>query len=175
MEVQELKQLIQSNNLPNFLVFTGDEWMVQKLYIQQIAKTKACDVVYVENTLSILSSIRNKSLLGTSCVYVVRDDKDFMSEEKLQNRLLSSLVSNVLILQISNVDNRLKFVKDNKDAIVEFKALPDAVLKRYIQKDIALNDRNTQILMEVCEHNYGRCLLEIDKIRRFADEVYNRC
>ena len=42
-------------------------------------------------------------------------------------------------------------------------------MKRYIQKEIELSDKNCDKLIEVCEGNYSRCLLEIDKIKRYAD------
>lgn len=38
-------------------------------------------------------------------------------------------------------------------------------MKKYIKREINLSDNNCQRLIEVCEHDYGRILLEIDKIK----------
>jgi DNA polymerase III delta subunit len=42
------------------------------------------------------------------------------------------------------------------------------VLTKYIQKDIDLSDSSCAKLIEVCESDYSRILLEVDKIKRYA-------
>ena len=42
------------------------------------------------------------------------------------------------------------------------------MLKKYILKEIKLSERNLERLIDICEHDYGRILLEIDKIKRYA-------
>lgn len=165
MEVQELKQLIKSNKLPNFLIFTGEEWGVQKIYVNQIAKLKNLQIRYADSVSNIWTPLTSKSLFDEPALYVVRDDKELMTNDKIQVESFK----NMLILILTTVDNRLKFIKQHKDSIVEFNALKSDVLKRYIQKEIALSDRNCNILMEICDYNYGHCLLEIDKIKRYVN------
>jgi DNA polymerase III delta subunit len=105
--------------------------------------------------------------ISKSYVYVVRDDKEITQNEKVQEQLDSIIGNNILILLLVTLDKRTKFYKAYKDTIVEFEALKPAILKKYIQKEIDLSDKNTEKLMEVCEYDYGRCLLEIDKIRKY--------
>ena len=38
MDVATLKAKIKSKQLPSYLIFSGDEWKVQQIYINQIAK-----------------------------------------------------------------------------------------------------------------------------------------
>jgi hypothetical protein len=52
---------------------------------------------------------------------------------------------------------------------VEFEQLPEATLKKYIKKKIELSDKNCGKLIEICEHDYSRILLEIDKIKTFRE------
>jgi DNA polymerase III delta subunit len=42
------------------------------------------------------------------------------------------------------------------------------ILKKYIQKEVYLTDESYNKLMEVCEYDYSRILLEVDKIKRYA-------
>lgn len=170
MEVQELKQMIKSADIPNFLIFIGDEWMVKKIYIEQISKVKKLGIKYIDAVSDIAGSVGSKSLFNQNYLYVCTDDKEFMTEEKLQQKVIENLSDNMLILQLTSVDKRLKFTKTYNNSIVEFKTLNEAVLKRYIQKEIDLNDAKCKQLMEICEYNYGRCLLEIDKIKRIMGE-----
>ena len=75
----------------------------------------------------------------------------------------------MVILLTTTTDKRLKFYKTYNKSFIEFKPLAPSVLKKYIQKEIDLSDKNCDRLIEVCEGNYGRCLLEIDKIKRYSD------
>lgn len=169
MEVQELKKLIKENNIPNFLIFTGEEYEVQRQYIQQIAKVKKLSVYYADNIDEIWSSLNSTSLFDTNGLYVLYDDRQLLTNEKIYSQLTNIQRDNMLILTLSSVDKRLKMLKTYKDSIVEFNALKSDVLKRYIQKEIDLSDRNCEILMEICDYSYGHCLLEIDKIWQYVD------
>ena len=171
MDITALKAKIKSKQLPNYLIFGGDEWKVQEIYINQIAKVTGKEIKRVEDVASIYSSLKNRSFLGKSYIYIVRDDKDLMQNEKLQQKIESDLADNMLILLITSIDKRTKFYKAYKDRIVIFEALTDEILKKYIKKIIpGFTDRNCQMLIDICEHDYGRILLEIDKITRY-DEV----
>lgn len=173
MDVATLKAKIKAKQLPSYLIFSGDEWKVQDIYINQIAKVTKSEIQRVEGILQIYSKLQNRSILKNKIIYIVRDDKDLMQNEKLQEQIKNGLLgNNILIHILTTVDKRTKFYKAYKDNIIEFEPLPDDMLKKYIKKEITLSDRNCQILIDICEHDYGRCLLEIDKIKRYALLVY---
>lgn len=171
MTVQELKQLIKSDNVPKFLIFTGDEWRVRQIYIEQIAKVKNLSKYYAYDIDSIYKSLNASALFGQNYLYILQDDKEFMTNEKIYSNITDTLKDNMLILVLTSVDKRLKILKQYKDSIVEFNTLNEAILKRYIQKEIALSDKYCGILMEICNYSYGHCLLEIDKIKRFDSSL----
>ena len=169
MEIQELKQRIKENDIPNFLVFTGEEYAIQKIYIKQITKVKNLTVRYIDSVMDILTELGSTSFLKVNYLYVVLDDKELISNEKLQTELIDRLKTDILILTLTSVDKRLKFCKTYKQSFVEFNALKSDLMKRYIQKEIDLSDKNCDRLIEACEGSYSRCLLEIDKIKRYAE------
>ena len=173
MDVATLKAKIKSKQLPKYLIFSGLEWKVQEIYINQIAKVTGKEIKRVEDIASIYSSLKSRSFLGKSYIYIVRDDKDLMQNEKLQQKIESDLADNMLILLITSIDKRTKFYKAYKDSIVIFETLTDEILKKYIKKEINLSDRNCQILIDICEGDFGRILLEIDKINRYIENYYN--
>lgn len=173
MDVATLKAKIKSNQLPNYLIFTGDEWKVQQLYLEQIHKVTGMELKRVDNVLTVYNQFRSRSLTMTSVIYIVRDDKDLMTNEKLQQQIERGVLgTNMLIHLVTTVDKRTKFYKAYKDAIVEFGALEPVVLRKYIKKELPLSDKNCDILIEVCDHNYGHILLEIDKIKRYQSGGY---
>lgn len=168
MDVAELKAEIASRKLRSFYIMTGPEWKVQQIYIQQISKVSGKDIRYVES-ISDIASKQGAAFVKKSYVYVLRDDRELMTNEKAQENLDRIIGDNIVILEATTLDKRTKFYKTYKNTIVEFETLNPSILKKYIQKEIPLSDKNCEKLMEVCEYDYGRCLLEIDKIRRYAD------
>ena len=162
MQVAEIKNDIKSGSVRDFYIFNGDEWKVQEIYINQLAKAKNLRIKRINSINDIYVQLRNKS--------VVRDDEAFISNEQLWSQVKNSKIfaGNIYILQLTNLDKRTKFYKAFQDEICIFEHLEPRILKKYIQKEIDLNDKNCQALMEICEYDYGRCLLEIDKIKRYA-------
>ena len=169
MDVSALKGQIKAHNIDKFLIFTGPEWKVQQLYIQQISKVLNMQIKHIESVTDIYSKKGNTAFIKSNYVYVVRDDKEILQNEKVQAQLLDIIGDNTLILLLTTVDKRTKFYRTYKDTIVEFEALKPEILAKYIQKEIELSKDNIEKLMDVCEYSYGRCLLEIDKIRRYAN------
>lgn len=168
MEPTEVKAHIQKGSFNPFYIFTGSEWKIQRIYLEQIAKSSGKELRYIDSISDIYHKKSTRAFVSKSYVYVVRDDKELMQNEKVQSQLKNIVGSNILILLLTSVDKRTKFYKAHKDAIVEFEALMPTVLKKYIQKETPLTDDNCAKLMEVCEYDYGRCLLEIDKIKNYG-------
>lgn len=172
MELKELKVKIQKLDLPNFIAFTGEEWAVQKIYIDKIAEVYQLEKRSMDTVYDIIPKLGNKAFISAkNYLYIVRDDDKFIKDEKAWARVEELLGQNRLILLISKPDKRLKFSSTYKDTITEFTPLKPANLKKYIQKEIPLSDKNCDILIDVCEGNYGRILLEIDKIKCYSDAI----
>lgn len=168
MDVGTLKSYIKTNKIPSFLIFSGEEWKVQEIYIQQISKVTGKEIRRIDSVSAIYSGLKNKSFIDKAYIYIVRDDKELMQNEKLQAQIETVLKDNVLILLLTNIDKRTRFFKAFNASIIEFERLSDALLYKYTQREISLSKSNIERLIEVCEHDYGRILLEIDKIKRYA-------
>lgn len=174
MDVSTLKAKIKSKQIPHYLIFTGPEWKVQQIYIQQIAKVLGLEVVYLDNYSEVYSKIRSRTLTSSSKLFLLRDDTEIQSSDKITTqRITDSLKDNFLIHILTTTDKRKKYYKENQDRIVDFEPLSDSALKKYIKREVNLSDKNCQRLIEVCEHSYGRILLEIDKIKQMCRVQYD--
>lgn len=172
MDVSVVKNHIKTKQFNDFYLFTGTEWAVQKIYIDQIAKVSGKELCYIDSIADVWSQIVNTSLIKKQKCFVVRDDHAFMTDEKLQDKIDSGVLGhNMLIELLSSTDKRTKLYKRYKDSIVDFEPLKTQILKKYILKEIKLSDKNCEILMDVCENDYGRCLLEIDKIKTYVQSM----
>jgi len=166
MDIQKIKQGIQTRQLPNFLIFTGPEWKVMDIYIHQIADKFDLRLEYVDSVLDIRSALRTRSFLSVNKCYVVRDDSYLVKEDA--DSIISLLGDNKLILLLTVLDKRTKFYKKYKNEIVEFATLSETTLKKYISKEITLSDANCKRLISYCENNYGSILLQLDKLRHYS-------
>lgn len=171
MEVAELKQKIKNNALDAFYIFTGEEYYVQRKYIEQIAHVRNQQIKFVDDSYSLLTHLRGKSLFAMQNCFVLRDDKEFIQTEKLQKLVMERIGKNTLILVLSTVDKRLSFYKKYSAQIVDFKPLTERILLKYIKQSIDLSDTNCKILADLCGNNLGQILLEVDKISRCGEDV----
>ena len=171
MDVATLKSHIKLKTLPTFLIFSGDEWRVQQIYIEQISRVTGKRCVRIDSIGEVFQKLSGKSFVKESVIYIVRDDKELMQNEKLQQRIEKVLGDNMLILLLTNVDKRTKFYKSYKASICDFERLSDKMLEKYALREISLSKRNLERFIEICEHDFGKILLEIDKIKNYVKYV----
>lgn len=168
MNVLDIKQQIKDDNLQSYYIFAGEEIEVQRIYINQMAEIRGCKVIRIDNISNVWSELITPSLFDEGNIYVVRDDPDLLNQPQITDMIDNGLFKgNILVHLLTNVDKRTKFYKQNADRIVVFEHLSGEVLKKYIRKQIALNNANCERLIAICENDYSRILLEIDKIKRF--------
>lgn len=172
MNMLDVKSDIRNKATKKYYVFTGDEIEVMNIFVRKIADVAGASICRADTLSSIFSKLQNRSILSIKTCFVIRDDKEYLSTEdiweKLENEELQN--DNIVIMLYTDIDKRSKFYKHSQDRIVVFDALTDENLKREIQKRIALSDKNCDILIDICEHNLGIILNEVDKVQKFRCE-----
>lgn len=174
MNITDVKTDIKNKKIKPYYIFAGEEIEIQRIYINKIAEVLDYNVVRVDHIADVWAEIISPTLFGKSCVYVVRDDKDLQEDILSAQIEKNNLNGNIIINLLTTVDKRTKFYKANSDKIVLFERLSDEVLKKYIKKEITLNNANCERLIAICENDYSRILLEIDKIKRYLMEVESK-
>lgn len=167
MTAAELKAQIISNTLNSIYIFTGTEIEVRNIFINQIASL-GYNVVRAEELSDIYSNLKRQGMASKPTLYVVAECSELLKNEKSWKVFNINIGKNMLVFTFTSLDKRVKFYKQYKDLIVEFEPLKPELLKKYILKEIDLSDKNCDKLIEICEGDYGRCLLEIDKIKHFV-------
>lgn len=169
MDVVNLKHAIKEKHTDNFYIFTGPEIEVMHIYINKIAEVNSKKVEYKDTLAEIFKTLQNTSFLKTSYCYIIRDDPDFLKNEKLWETIKDSLGNNIVIFIVSKIDKRGKFYKRFKSDIVTFDYMKPEVLDKYAAKEIDLGYNDRMKLIDICQCDYSRILLEIDKIKQFMD------
>lgn len=168
MNITDVKTDIKNKAIKPYYIFAGDEIEVQRIYINKIAEVLGYNVVRADSIADVWGNIISPALFDKPSVYVVRDDKDLMQNEVLQSQIeQNKLNDNVIILLLTTVDKRTKFYKSNSDKIVLFERLSTDLLIKYCQRIITLNKSNSLRFIAICENDYARLLLEIDKIKQY--------
>lgn len=168
MDLFQLQQHIKQNTVPNFLIFTGNEYEISKLYLSQILKVTGRELYNIPTAGTLLNRNKVISLTDTKHVYISRYEKEILTDEKVWDKI-SKLGNNMLIVQQQSIDKRGKFYKRFEDNIVDFCEQDDKTLAIMLKGKCKLSTENTAKLMRGCSNNYGRCLLEIDKITTYAE------
>ena len=169
MEIADVKQHIKTGEFLPYYIFYGEEYQVMKLYLKMMATKVNSELTYVDSLMDLMTGTRTKSLVPVRHLYVIMDDKEFQTTEKMWEKF-TGLKDDIVVFYYTNTDKRLKFWKHFKDVAVEFSKLNDTVLMKYIEKEIGKqNESMMKELIDACEHDYGRILLELDKVQQYAE------
>lgn len=165
MELVDLMKKISNNDIPHFLIFFGEEQKIIDIYIQNIVQLAGVKKVVVDNVSQAIKDNGKKSLDKSIKVYVATEDTAFLTKDESWENVRKSMHKNYLILRYHSLDKKSAFVKKNQQNIVEFSHLSDEVLQQYINRDLPdLSDENVSKLISYCNKDYGRILMEVDKI-----------
>ena len=172
MELLDLMKKISQNDIPHFLILFGEEQKILDIYIEHILSTTKGKRVCKDSVSSVMQSVGKKSLDKSIKVYTVTDDTDFLTTDKKWDSVKQSLKRDYLILRYHSLDKRSAFIKHNKQDSVEFSHLSKDVLCQYISRDLPdLREENATKLIEYCGGDYGRILMEIDKITQYNEYI----
>ena len=180
MELLDLMKKISQNDIPHFLILFGEEQKILDIYIEHILSATKGKRVCKDSISSVMQSVGKKSLDKSIKVYTVIDDMNFLTAEKKWDGVKQSLKRDYLILRYHSLDKRSAFIKHNKQDYVEFSHLSKDILCQYISKDLPdLSEEIDSKIIDYCGGDYGRILMEIDKIKQYSsvrtDLTINSC
>ena len=169
MDITAVKQQIQKKQPQHFYIFVGEEVAVMDIYINKIAECINVKPTRADSVADIMHKLTGNSFLSVPQCYVIREDKEFIKSDVVQDFVDEKIQNqNIVILAFNSLDKRTKFYKAYNDSIVMFERLNEQILSKYVHKEIDLSERNTRMLIEICEYDLSRIYLEIDKIYQLA-------
>lgn len=174
MELVDLMKRISSNDIPHFLILFGEEQTILNIYLTHILEVTDTKRISADSVSYIMQNINKKSLDKSIRLYVVQDDMAFLRAEDSWETVRNTPTKDYIILRYHSLDKRSAFVKKNQQNLVEFSRLTKEVLQTYISKDLPdLSEKNSSKLVEYCNYDYGRILMEIDKIKQWQEHYTN--
>lgn len=174
MELRELMEKISSFNIPNYLIFFGEEQRIIDDYVQQIRNSIEHNYVPCNSVQDVLNITRRKTLDKRCRVFIVIDDFAFSKNESAWEmvRKQFSKSKDYLILRYNTLSRTESFYKKNQQFFVQFSKLSNEVLQLYVSRILNdLSEKNISKLIDYCWNDYGRILLECDKIKQYAEYI----
>lgn len=169
MELVDLMKRISSNDIPHFLILFGEEQTILNIYLTHILEVTNTKRISADSVSYIMQNINKKRFDKSLRLYVVQDDMAFLKAEDSWETVRNTPTKDYIILRYHSLDKRSAFVKKNQQNLVEFARLTKDVLQTYISKDLPdLSEKNSSKLVEYCNYDYGRILMEIDKIKQYS-------
>lgn len=161
MEFKQLKKELDSGKVRPFYIFTGEEKEVLRKYIKRISP----DVQTAQSLASIAGKLSSRGLFARKQTFVIHNDKEAVKVEL--STLLKLIGNNTVILVYDSIDGRIKFFKEAKDYITEFKKFTEAQLaatvKRLLGTDV--EPKISLMLSLYCGNDVARLELECHKLR----------
>ena len=169
MELMELMEKITYAKIPHFLILCGDEQTIIDTYIEKIEQVLNAKRIHCSSVSVVMNNCRKKSLDKSKRLYVVSRDMSFIKEEvDVVRKVEETIGKQYLILRYSSLDERSSFFKKNTRSIVKFSKLTRDVLLRYVNNLLpGISEENAKSLIEYSDYDYGRLLMEIDKIKQY--------
>jgi DNA polymerase III delta subunit len=169
MQVFELNKRIVEGTVPKFLIFTGTEYAVINLYIQQISRKQNVTVESINNVGQIIQKRKIVQFLSENKLYVCRYDTEFQRNEESWVGIDDKLGNNYLVLILQSVDSRTKFSKKFSERVVEFNAFDEDTNVRMLSSISNLTEKNLREIVKNCDQSYSRSVLEIQKVTEYAN------
>lgn len=168
----DLKKQIHDKSLGNLYILYGEEYTILEEYIKMI-KALFKNVMLCESISDVYGNLSAKSLLfdAKGTLYVIRDDKEFQSNQKYWKNLEELLRKNgcTMLFKYGNIQKTSQFYKRFENSIVLFDKLSDQIIKKYMKKQMELPENYYDFLIDVCDSDYGRIKLELDKVENLSE------
>ena len=167
MNLVELRKQIKSNSLNNLYVFTGEETKIMKIFLEQMAEAKNCEIVPLESAVNFYNKLGVNSLVKKPAIYIITDDVAYTKQtEAVWNKVLRLPKNSpeIVVFIYNNLDKRIKFYKFFEKFIVEFVKLSENVVASYLIKDYKISKYTADYIVKCCKANYTMSLLELNKL-----------
>jgi DNA polymerase III delta subunit len=168
MELATLNSSISEKQFSPVYIFAGLETTIRDIYINEISKAFQLKKSYVEAFKDVITASQ-KSLFNETKLYIVKDDKQLLTLDTLIDKLKNYDSTSPVIICYPTLDKRKLFYREFEEKIVWFNYLETKQLIPYVEREIPNGDMDFyEDLIYVCGNDYGRLLLEINKVQLYS-------
>ena len=164
MEVMYFKKCILDKKLPSLSILTGDDALMS-IYLEQLYNN--FDIKKLNSINDYLCIYSSKFNFNKNQIYIIFNDETFEKDNKLWTNKLTNV-----IFVYDKLLKTSKFFKAFEPNIVYFDKINDTLLKGLIKNRVSIADENVDWIIKECNHNYFKCLNEVEKIAIFPKDQH---
>ncbi|MEG1565400.1 MAG: hypothetical protein RR342_01495 [Bacilli bacterium] len=168
MELFEIQNMIKRKEKPKLLVFVGSDYAIANIYIDNISKFFNLEKYPLNDLSNFIPLCRGDAIFSSNRIFILKYSKDLSSCEKIFENIDEIIGDNVLVVVLNEVDKRTKFYTQNKEFIVECNPQEFKTFKEMVAPSTKLTPEHIKELGEICGYNYGKFLLELDKVKQLS-------
>lgn len=163
MELQELKESILKNNIPDILIFSGLETTLKNIYIEEISNRLRLKKTYIDAE-QLFTQKSNSFIFEPKLLILINpklDDKHIEILSKMKH----------IIICVDNIDKRARLFKDFSKETIEFNPMDNNTLTSILLHKYELDETQIEWIIDACSNDYGKCLNELDKLKVFRQDI----
>lgn len=167
----DLKKDIIDDKLETFYVFTGEEYMIKRIYYEKIAQ-KHGNLKRFDTVQGIYMELEKKSLFARKNVLICYNDLEYLKQkEKHYERLLKLSKNNIVILVYDTIPEKGPFRNVFEDYITQFNKVTDDIALKYVNKEckVAIGIDFAEKIAFNCDRSYGAIIEEMNKYNYYKE------
>lgn len=171
----DLKKEILNDELQHLYVFTGEEFMIRKIYYQKISQKHGI-LKSFSTVEGIYKELEKHSLFAQKTVNLCYNDYDFLKQKESTFRKFINLCeknkNTIVILIFDELSDKSVFYKVFDNYITSFNRVTKDIAVKYVGKLFKNNlslDQAQNIAFN-CDYLYSNILLEADKYNLLTEE-----
>lgn len=168
-QLMDLKNEIIQNNLSTLYIFTGDEYMIKRIYYEEIARRYG-KLRRFDNVQGIYNELEKKSLFSIKSVFICYNDLEYLKQkQKHYERLINLSKNNIVILIYEQIPEKSIFRKTFEDYITLFNKVTEDIALKYVNKQskFEVDDDFAKRIVFNCDRSYGAIIEEMNKYNHY--------
>lgn len=167
--VFDFNQDIVNGELKNFYILTGPEIGLMNIYIDHLQG----EIKRETSVKNVWRSLTQKGIIPNNSIYVIRDDEEFVKNERLANNL-NSIKYGKLILLVTDEKRYKKVIEKYPENTVVFDKMTTEQLEAHFSNKYSdIDFEAVKEVIDLCENDFSRVDNELDKINRLSSTVDN--
>lgn len=147
-----------------FYLFYGPNLELMRNYIQRIGELTGLELKYVDSCSSVIEILKQKTFLPSDYIYVVLNDNDYVKNGDWEFIKTQHKKKSVVIFIYTELKKNTKFYKEAEQELILFDAMKIPAMIKSLKKKYNLDDSLCNRLINRCDGDFGRCLLECKKV-----------
>lgn len=167
-DITLVRDELKHHEVRPFYLFYGPNLELMRSYIQKIGHLTGLELKYVDLCSSVIETLKQKTFLPTDYIYVVLNDSDYVKNGDWEFVKTQHNKNSVVIFIFTELKKNTKFYKEMEHELILFDAMKVPAMIKSLKKKYNLDESLCYRLINRCDGDFGRCLLECKKVEIYC-------